>query len=274
MDEILKGSWDLHLYAGPDPRSETRQDALEVARGAYEAEMSGFVLKADSYTTAPLAQALTRMYPGLDVVGAVVLNHAVGGLNADAVRVTADLRGRAVWMPTADAASNRRDGAPGPGIPLLDDTGALLPQVGQVLDVVAGRNLLLVSGLASPEETVALFKEASTRGVERMLATDTGDTPGDALHELASLGAYVERAYRWLLPPCARRSLDDLLASIKSLGVQRCVVTTGLGGWADPAPAEGMRMAIAALLHAGMGADEVSMLVKGNPAGLLGGAGS
>ena len=79
IEEILKGSFDLHVHAGPDPNQDRRLDALETARQAYEAEMGGFVLKSHDYPTAPLTYALNRMYPGLLVVGSIVLNEAVGG---------------------------------------------------------------------------------------------------------------------------------------------------------------------------------------------------
>jgi hypothetical protein len=57
---------------------------------------------------------------------------------------------------------------------------------------------------------------------------------------------------------------------IRSLGVGNCIVTTDFGQWQNPPPAEGMRMAIAALLDAGMTSDEVTTLVKGNTAQLVG----
>ena len=43
--------------------------------------MAGFVLKSHHYPTGPVAELLTRVYPGLTVVGAVALNDEVGGLN-------------------------------------------------------------------------------------------------------------------------------------------------------------------------------------------------
>ena len=85
--EILRGSFDLHVQAGPDPGQELRVDALDAGRYAHEAEMGGFVLKSHHYPTAPLAHALNRVYPGLNVVGAVALNAQVGGLNPEPSRL-------------------------------------------------------------------------------------------------------------------------------------------------------------------------------------------
>ena len=61
-----------------------------------------------------------------------------------------------------------------------------------------------------------------------------------------------------------------MASSIRDIGVSNCVVTSGLGEWADPTPAEGMRMAIAGLLIMGVSADDLSILVRSNPATLLG----
>ena len=90
IEEILKGSYDLHVHAAPDVQ-ERRLDALETARYAYESEMGGFVLKSHDYPTAPLTYALNRMYPGLEVFSALALNRSVGGLNPDAVEMAAKL---------------------------------------------------------------------------------------------------------------------------------------------------------------------------------------
>ena len=47
-------------------------------------------------------------------------------------------------------------------------------------------------------------------------------------------------------------------------------MTTDFGQLPNPSPVEGMRMAIATLLHQGMTNDEVQALVKINPLSLIG----
>ena len=270
VDEILRGAYDLHARAGPDLRHEPRLGVLEAARHAYESEMGGFVLRADGYISAPLAEVVSLTYPGLAVSGAVALGPAVGGLNPSAVEAAAELGARVVWMSTADAELHAQRRAHGPGPSLLDGARRLRTEVRQILDVIARRDMLLVSGDVSAEETLALFEEARSRGVERMMAADDGASSPDELRDVAALGAYVERAYRWLLPHRAARTLQDMASSIRDIGVSNCVVTSGLGEWADPTPAEGMRMAIAGLLTMGVSADDLSTLVKSTPATLLG----
>lgn len=246
-------------------------DAMDVARHAYEAEMGGFVLKSHEYPTAPLTQALSRMYPGLAVIGSIALNHAVGGLNPEAVRVSAGLGARVVWMPTFAADHWLGARGRGPGIGLFDDAGALKSEVHEVLEVVGSHDMVLASGHVSPAEAIALFEAASARNVRRMIATHPGGVARmDEQRRMASLGAYLEYTFLACTPSRGRTTPVEMAATLRELGLERCIVTSDFGQWMNPPPAEGMRMAIASLLDAGMKPDEVSVLVKANPAQLLG----
>ena len=92
----------------------------------------------------------------------------------------------------------------------------------------------------------------------------------DEQREMIFLGAYPEYTFMALMPSRGRMSPAELVSTLRELGVENCIVTTDFGQWMNPPPAEGMRMAIAALLDAGMSPDEVSTLVKGNTGKLLG----
>ena len=87
---------------------------------------------------------------------------------------------------------------------------------------------------------------------------------------MASLGAYLEHTFLACMPARNGMSVDELVGSLNKLGVDRCVVTTDFGQWMNPPAAEGMRMAIAALLGAGMAPEQVSAVVKSNPVQLIG----
>ena len=261
VDEILVGSFDLHVHAGPEPGKQRRMDALDTGRHAHEAEMSGFVLKAHTYPTAPLAQALNRIYPGLRATGAIVLNSQVGGINPDAVEASADLGARVVWMPTESAGD----------LPVADQSGNLSQQVHEVLDIVQSHDMVLASGHISLADTLALFKEARARGIGRMIATHPSEIAStEEIREIVSLGAYAEFTFRSCMPSDSAVALKEMVAAVRTVGIGRCVVTTDFGLWMDPPPAEGMRIAIANLLNAGLTPEEVSTLVKANPLQLIG----
>ena len=269
IEEILRGSYDLHVHAAPDASQERRMDALEVARCAYEAEMGGFVFKSHDYNTAPLTYALNLMYPDLNVFGSITLNRSVGGINPDAVQVAAALGAQVVWMPThsADFQLRERDAE---GIRVSDGDGNLRDGVHEVLEIIATNDMTLASGNISPPEAIALFTAARNQGVRRMIATHPDGTATlEEQRRMIRLGAFPEYTFLACMPSRARRTPQQLAETIRSLGVANCIVTTDFGQWQNPPPAEGMRMAIAALLDAGMTSDEVTILVKTNPAQLV-----
>lgn len=272
VDEILRGCYDLHVHAAPDGGAERRMDAMEVARGAYEAEMGGFALKSHDYNTAPLTYALNRMYPGLRVFGAIALNRAVGGVNPYAVEVAAGLGAQVVWMPTFTADFwMRLQGGKGGGLRVADDEGNLREGVGEVLEIIAANDMTLASGHISPSEAIALFEAAKAQGVRRMIATHPGGIATmEEQRRMIELGAYPEYTFLACMPSRGAMTPAGLVETLRELGVGNCIVTTDFGQWVNPPPAEGMRMAIAALLDAGMSGGEVAALVKGNAAGLVG----
>ncbi len=277
IDEIMHGSYDLHVHAAPDGSAERRMDALEVARCAYEAEMGGFVLKSHDYNTAPLVYALNQMYPGLNVYSAIALNRAVGGINPDAVEVAAGLGVQVVWMPTFTAEfwmhNINGDAADGKarGIRVANDDGSLCEDVGEVLEIIAANDMTLASGHISPTEAIALFEAARAQSVQRMIATHPGGIATlEQQQQMIALGAYPEYTFLACMPARGQMSPAQLADTLRTLGTDNCIVTTDFGQWQNPPPAEGMRMAIAALLDAGMTTDEVTALVKRNTAALLG----
>ncbi len=266
VEALLRGSFDLHVHTLPGPGADLRMDALDTGRHAHEAAQAGFVLKSHFYPTAPVAQLVSRVYPGLHVEGSVVLNHEVGGLNPAAVRAAADIGARVVWMPTKSAAT-----ADTPGLRLTGDDGALLPEVTSVLEVVRAADMVLASGHASPTETLALLASAKDIGVARTIVTHPVGTANAAqIKEMAALGAYIEHTFLSCTPSRNRTTPSEMAAAVREIGVERCIVTTDFGQWVNPSPAEGMRMAIAELLNAGLSDDEVATLVTRNPLGLIG----
>ena len=231
--------------------------------------MAGFVLKSHYYPTAPVAEILTRVYPGLTVVGAVALNDEVGGLNVAAVEAAAKMGARIVWMPTFSAHhfTTRRSGQA--GIEIAVD-GQLAPGVLAILELARSHELTVASGHISPAEAILLFRAARDMGVARLIATHpTHWSTTEELVEMTRLGAYVEHTFLSCMPSRARNTPAEMASLISALGPERCIVTSDFGQWMNPPPAEGMRMAIAELLNAGMSPEDVTMLVKTNPQALV-----
>jgi hypothetical protein len=136
IEKLLQGSIDTHIHHGPDSRVERRVNALQVARQAQEAGMRAIVLKSHEYPTAPLAYIISQVVSDILIFGSISLDFEVGGLNIHALKTSAKLGARIVWMPTNTSANdmkiNGRDG----GISILDPDGKMLPVVDEILNIV------------------------------------------------------------------------------------------------------------------------------------------
>lgn len=255
VEALLKGAFDFRIHTGPEPDGERRTDYLEAGRDAYEAEMEGFVLMKHRHPTALAAYALNRMYPGFHAAGSIVLNTSVGGLNPDAVEAAAKLGAKVLWMPTQDAGS----------IGLLDAPD----DVEAVLEVANTHGMAVASTHASFADTETLVDLAGSIGLVRLLVTNPIARFGtDEGSWLLSQDLYVELPF---LSYCSDRDAGNRLrADIEEIGPDRCIVSTDFGQWTNPPPAEGMRMAIAAMLDAGMRDADITRVVRTNPLDCVG----
>ena len=252
VQEIMKGSVDLHVKGSPGI-SEERMDILEIARSAYESEIESFVYRSDSHPTAATSSIMQQMYPELNIIGSIVLNETVGGINPSAVEASIQHDAKVVWIPPSAAKE-----------------GILSENLLKTLEVIASHEMTLISELTSPSETITLFSEAKKRGVSRMVAGNVvGSLSVQDQLEISSHDAYVEYPFLSCMPTVGKISAMEMIRAIEAVGVEKCIVTTGFGQWFNPLPAEGLRMAIATLLHFGLNANQVSTLVKENPKSML-----
>ncbi len=255
VESLLRGAFDLRIHTGPEPDGERRTDFLEAGRDAYEAEMDGFVLMKHRHPTALAAYALNRMYPGFHAVGSVALNTSVGGLNPDAVETAAKLGAKVVWMPTQDAGTIRLPDAPN--------------DVEAVLGVAKSFGMAVASTHASSDDTELLVRLAGSVGLERLVVTNpTARFSEEWASKLLSHELYVELPF--LSYYDGQDAGERLRADIESMGADRCIVSTDFGQWTNPPPAEGMRMAIAVMLDAGMSEDDIAKVVRTNPLDCVG----
>src|SRR3954465_2821872 len=100
--ELVRGGFDPYVHVAPDfaPRRITD---LELAARCRELGLAGFALTSHYTATAERAAVVNAAVGESLAVGSIVLNHAVGGLNATAVEVAARQGARIVWLPTVSA---------------------------------------------------------------------------------------------------------------------------------------------------------------------------
>ena len=273
----LAGVIDLHAHAGPDG-GERSIDALDLAKLARDRGMRGLVLKDHGGSTAALVYAARKAVPGIELFGGIALNRSVGGINAAAVEEMASVKGgwgRVVWMPTRDSEYGTRNarGEPRPFVSIARN-GQLLPEVKDVLKIMAARKLTLATGHSSPAEDLLLIREAKAAGVDRIIVTHpmvpAVGMSTDQMKEAAALGAYIELAYGHLLGTNAALTIELYAAAIRAIGPEHVVLSTDLGQPANPLHPDGMDAFMQGMAKQGFSQDAIDRMTKTNPARVLG----
>ena len=218
--KLLQGAYDTHIHVGPDV-VERKIDDISLARRFQELGMAGFILKSHYTSTAERAAVVRKAVPGIEALGAIALNRAVGGMNPLAVEIAAREGARTVWLPTVDSVneSHEREAAPGAKVPVwvrlqldlreqgieiepvpvVDDAGAVLPETREVLAMVARHGMLLATGHLGRDEIFAVVDAAREEGVQQIVITHPEFPSQDLSVEDQSGARRARRAARALL---------------------------------------------------------------------------
>jgi hypothetical protein len=285
--ELLRGAYDTHIHVAPDvvPRIV---DDVTLARRFLALGMDGFTLKSHYTSTAERAAVVRAAVPGIDCRGAIVLNRAVGGLNALAVEVAAREGVRTVWLPTVDSVNEshereapagakvpvwvklqlelREQGIEIDPVPVVDEQGAVLPEVRAVLERVAHHGLLLATGHLARDEIFAVVDAALEQGVGEIVITHP-EFPAQDLSvadqtALARRGALLERCMT--TPHTGKIAWERWMANIRDAGYEHSVLSTDLGQVFNPPVEDGMGIMLDRLLEAGFSDEEVHVMAVVN----------
>ena len=275
---LLDGAIDLHLHIDPD-RPTAAGDSIELSgmKFARAQGIRGFVIKNHYESTAAVAYLVRKEIPGVEAFGGITLNRNQGGINLAAVEYMATLiKGQpflVVWMPTYDAEDwIRNSDDPNRPFVRVSQDGELVPEVKEMISLIARHDLVLATGHVSAEEGLLLVREGQRQGVQHMIVTHpmiASISMSEALmKEAASLGAFLEFDFRNLLPE------HEEVDMIRTLGPEHVVIDEF---WTDVEGAEreyGRPAELAAWVKAmndrGFSNRELDMMVKDNPATLLG----
>jgi hypothetical protein len=272
----LNGMIDIHMHCDPDsvPRSI---DAIDLARQAKAEGMRGVVLKNHYEPTAGMAYLVRKEVPGIEVFGGIALNRSVGGINPAAVERMALVKGgwgRVVWMPTVDSEEQLRfSHRAGPFVAVSHD-GQLLPDVLKVIALSARYHLTLETGHVSAKEALMLLREGRREGVKHMVVTHAMIAPTHMsiadMRAAAAEGAYLEFVYNALIGSDKQFTVDDYVKAIHAVGAQHCILASDLGQPNNPLPAPGLKEFVEALRSKGVSAEDISLMLRKNPAQALG----
>jgi hypothetical protein len=291
---VLTGAIDLYVHSNPDLIAR-RGDDFELAEECRAAGLTAAVHRNHYGPTAERSRVV-RGQTGFLLLGAILLNGPVGGVNPAAVDLA--LKMGAVWIgfPTvgAEAYRARLDEFPagyrqiygfGRGdLTLTDSQGRLLPVVEEVLDLAVAADAVVNTGYAAFPECLALARAAAARGAGKVVVTNALSTMRLTIDQIDQLmevsGTFLEVTAHSFHPSLTSHGRagsaegDDATAAtlglIRRFDAARCVLSSD-GGIATAPPATEMLAAgCHALLAAGLAESELDLLIRQNPRHLVG----
>ena len=286
--ELLRGAIDMHAHTAPALFPRPIKDS-DLAKVALDYGMRGFVLKDHDSMTTHRAAHLRRWYPGLEPIGAIVLNRSVGGINPYVVQAALHYGTKVVWMPSNHSKyhdeyfgipdypqlGRTRRQLPGPGVTVLDENGRLTADALKVVDLIAEQDACLATGHLSLQEVRLLQDAAVERGVHKFLVTHVNwalcKKDLDIQRELIAKGAYLEYvAITCTSPTFYEQSPTEFASWIKEMKGDRLILSSDLGQGSGPPHPEGLRMALFSFLDEGVPPEYLEKMTKHNPAFLCG----
>lgn len=283
-DDILAGVSDIHLHAAPDSVGRSVNE-LGMARDAQKAGYRALMFKSNDFSCHDRAYLVREALPDFECFGSLVMNRVHGDrVNIRAAEQAVKTTGhycRCIWMPTLDAAYQyaflKRDEK---GIPVLDASGGILPEVVRVMEICAEADIIFATGHSSPAESLTLAKKAKEVGVRKFVVTHANATiwkmTPDQINRCIDYGAFIEYSYITCLwgpgtglPNLPRMDNDEFAAFLR-INPKRSFITTDLGQVGMPLPLDGMRTCIMKMLEQGISQQDMDYLVRKNPARLMG----
>lgn len=281
---VLRDAIDVHVHSAPDVVGRSQHD-IALAQSGAKAGMRAMVIKSHHFPTADRARLASLVVPGIQMIGGLVLNAtSCGGINVDAVRVSFEVGGRVIWLPTVSAQNHLDFLGKRPesrylaaltvseqAVAVVDSNGKVVPALDPVFNMITDHDGVLATGHISPRESVVVIERALSVGVRRIVVTHP-EAPFIAMPvasqlELARAGVFFEHCYLSVINGLSPR---ELLARIREVGIESTILATDLGQ-ADNVPAVvGFKAFYEAMATAGMTPQEWHLATSHNPARLLG----
>ena len=283
----VENAIDMHVHFVPDSFGNAEEpdgfNPLENARAAEDSGHKAVVLKSHSFTSVQVAATLQAVLPNFRVFGGICTDQPTGGLNVLAVEMALRMGAKIVWMPTIHGRQDWLNGlgqtlgVQGEGIHCLDDSGALLPEMKAIIDLVRQYDAVLATGHTSAAEHYEAVKALARVG--KVLVTHAGERVGgpkltaEQCKELADLGAVIELCAGTCLPLFGHpgKSPKEMAQMIRTIGCAHCTLSTDVG-WSREmgSPPRALADFMEQLWKEGLSEAELTQMAAAKPAELLG----
>ena len=258
IEEIIKQAFDIHYHIGPEiiPRKYTVADFIKAESG----KIGGAVLKNHFYATSVFINRI-KQNKKLKLFGSIVLNNAVGGLNAKAIYAASIISDQPimVWFPTINAenflrqsafeiapewvkqkgfvAKKSKDVKP----VITTKNGKLTKQALEVLRMIKKCNAVLATGHISWKESNLLAQKARKMGIQVIITHPIYQRIGMPIKiqkELARKGCFIEQSYS--MYSIDKIPIQKIAEQIKSVGYRNVILSSDVGQKFSPPPSQAL----------------------------------
>ena len=267
------------------------RSCLDLARQARDAGMRAIVLKDQMTQSIHKAYFVNKYIEGIQAFGGITLNRMVGGYDLRTVEFACRLGAKMIWFATHDSGLHDRGRQEGPlrrhlrqGLFVRVSRGAAArfqqgengspPGSEEDHRSIARHRVILQTAHIDPEEALAVARYCKKIGHKKLVITHVNsfldEYTDEIIDELIRNGAMIEISYSDMVPRHARQDPHVCARLVDRFGPTHSIMESDLGTWENVSPTEGLRCFCHYLAYCGVPADYVNLMVKDNPARLLG----
>lgn len=284
---LLKNAVELHCHSAPSAFARKQNDR-QLVRDVKAAGMSGVLIKSHESLTSDRASLLREYQPDLHIYGGLVCNYFTGGLSPYAVDMAIRLGAKCIWMPTISSkqhmdhfdhkktnlfASDHPVLQPDYGLTILDDKKTILPEVHEILALIAQADIMLGTGHLSVKEVIALVDAAFKHGVRKILVQHAevgiAPIPMDVQLQLAAKGAIIEKCYLACSNDFKSITVEKMANTMEKIGYDSCVMVTDYGQAHNIPVVQAFSNFVTETLASGVSESAITQMISTNPRKLL-----
>lgn len=288
LKRIIRQAIDVHIHIGPEviPRKYTAESFAVEESG----KIGGAVLKNHFYSTQPFINEIKNI-KGMKMFGGIVLNNAVGGINAETIYASSLLTNNpiVVWFPTINAenflSKSEFEIAPewtrkknffarkSKNIkPVKVTDGKILSKkIIEILQMIRKCNAVLATGHISWKESVILVNKAVEMGIKNIVIThpiyQKINMPISVQKMLAQKGCFIEQSYS--MYSIDKIPIRKIAEQIKAIGSQNVILSSDVGQTFSPSPSKALLQFSTLLEKEGTSEKELFTMMVTNPKKLL-----
>lgn len=277
-DARLRDAVDVHVHADPCSLIPRNQDFIQAAADAARAGLRAIVRKDHHYSTVGEAYVVQRHVDHLVETGVLPRRVEVYG----GVPVTFALDPRQVEQALRFATFRMIWLNPVYGETLVDG-GKVRPEVDRIIELARDHRLGLNLGAPSHSRKYGglddfaglrpVVERVATLGARAVLDHPLSAFTLEQIADLAMPGVYVGLFCYPSLPSVIKAPVVDPERTrevVERVGAARCIVASDVGMPLEPTALEALRLMVRLLLVLGVSEADIDLMLKTNPARLIG----